>query len=59
MRIGCGRLGAIGLPMARSLLRSGHAVRGFDRSPVVLDACAEACGEPAAATYRLLNRDSG
>ena len=30
-------LGAMGLPMARNLLRAGFTVRGFDLSPAALD----------------------
>lgn len=46
-------LGSMGLGMARSLLRKGHAVRGFDVSPAALAALAEAggtaCTNPAEA----------
>ena len=37
-------LGSMGLGMARSLLREGHDVRGFDVSPTALAALVEAGG---------------
>jgi 3-hydroxyisobutyrate dehydrogenase len=40
-------LGHMGLPMARSLLRAGHAVQGYDVSTAVVAALAEAGGTGA------------
>jgi len=39
-------LGAMGLPMARNLVRAGHAVRGFDLRPAGRDAFAGLGGNP-------------
>ncbi|WP_137176561.1 NAD(P)-dependent oxidoreductase [Roseomonas sp. AR75] len=47
MQIGFVGLGTMGLPMARNLLRAGHAVRGFDTNPAARAAFAEAGGAPA------------
>src|SRR5215471_1019718 len=41
-------LGAMGLGMAHSLVRAGHAVRGCDVRPEACRALAEAGGTPAA-----------
>ena len=41
-------LGSMGLGMASSLLRAGHAVAGFDVTPAALDAFADAGGTAAA-----------
>ena len=46
-RIGFVGLGAMGLPMARNLLRAGHEVHGFDLSAAALAALAEAGGTAA------------
>jgi 3-hydroxyisobutyrate dehydrogenase len=47
-RIGFVGLGNMGGPMARNLLRAGHAVAGFDLVPAALERLAEAGGRPAA-----------
>jgi 3-hydroxyisobutyrate dehydrogenase len=47
-RIGFIGLGAMGLGMAASLLRAGHAVRGFDVRKEAVDRLVEAGGEAAA-----------
>ncbi len=39
-------LGAMGRPMARSLLKAGHVVRGFDLNPQALDELARDGGTP-------------
>jgi L-threonate 2-dehydrogenase len=39
-------LGAMGRPMARALLKGGHAVRGFDLNPAALDELARDGGAP-------------
>jgi 3-hydroxyisobutyrate dehydrogenase len=41
-------LGNMGGPMAANLVKAGHTVRGFDLSPVVLEALVAAGGHPAA-----------
>ena len=47
-------LGQMGIPMARNLLRAGHAVKGFDLNPAAAQAFAEfpaftMCASPAEA----------
>jgi len=44
MRIGFAGLGVMGAPMARHLVRAGHEVAGFNRSPDKARAWAEASG---------------
>ena len=41
-------LGAMGAPMARSLIAAGFAVRGYDANPAALDRFARNGGQPAA-----------
>jgi L-threonate 2-dehydrogenase len=41
-------LGAMGLPMAKNLVRRGFSVRGFDMRPQVVEALTQAGGQPAA-----------
>jgi 3-hydroxyisobutyrate dehydrogenase len=48
MQTGFIGLGAMGLPMARNLAASGHAVRGFDRREAAMAMLAEAGGGVAA-----------
>lgn len=45
--IGFFGLGAMGLPMARNLMRAGHRVRGYDVRPAAVEAHVAAGGEPA------------
>jgi len=63
MRVGFIGLGAMGLPMARNLLRGGHAVQGYDLSPAALVASARGDGKAndsqVIRSYRVLNGDSG
>ena len=47
MRIGFAGLGVMGGPMARHLVKAGHAVRGYNRSPEKARAWAEAMGGEA------------
>lgn len=47
MRIGFAGLGVMGGPMARHLVKAGHAVRGYNRSPVKARAWAETSGGEA------------
>ena len=60
MRVGFIGLGAMGLPMARNLLRGDHAVQGFDLS---LAAFARGDGKAddsqVIRSYRVLNGASG
>ena len=46
-RIGFIGLGNMGLPMARNLLKAGHAVRGYDVSRAQVDALAASGGQAA------------
>ena len=50
MKIGFAGLGVMGGPMAGHLVRAGHEVRGFNRSPAKAQAWAEAHGGVFAAT---------
>ncbi|MFC5343607.1 NAD(P)-dependent oxidoreductase [Brevundimonas staleyi] len=50
MKIGFAGLGVMGGPMARHLLKAGHEVAGYNRSPEKAKAWAEANGGRAAAT---------
>ncbi|WP_296820641.1 NAD(P)-dependent oxidoreductase [Brevundimonas sp.] len=50
MRIGFAGLGVMGGPMAGHLIKAGHEVRGFNRSPAKARAWAEATGGVFAAT---------
>ncbi len=50
MRIGFAGLGVMGAPMARHLVRAGHEVAGFNRSPDKARAWAEASGGRFAST---------
>ena len=50
MKIGFAGLGVMGSPMARHLVKAGHAVRGYNRSPAKAQAWAEASGGVFAAT---------
>jgi 3-hydroxyisobutyrate dehydrogenase len=50
MRIGFAGLGVMGAPMAGHLLRAGHHVIGFNRSPAKAQAWAAASGGQAATT---------
>ena len=50
MKIGFAGLGVMGGPMAGHLVRAGHVVRGFNRSPAKAQAWAEAHGGVFAAT---------
>ena len=50
MKIGVAGLGVMGGPMARHLLKAGHEVAGYNRSPEKAKAWAEANGGRAAAT---------
>lgn len=50
MKIGFAGLGVMGGPMARHLLKAGHDVAGYNRSPEKARAWAEANGGRAAAT---------
>ena len=50
MKIGFAGLGVMGAPMAGHLVRAGHEVVGFNRSPAKTRAWAEACGGRFAAT---------
>ena len=50
MKIGFAGLGVMGAPMAGHLVRAGHEVVGFNRSPAKTHAWAEACGGRFAAT---------
>jgi len=63
MRVGFIGLGAMGLPVARNLLRGGHDVRGFDLSPAALAGFARGDGKAddsqVIRRYRVLNGDSG
>ena len=63
MRVGFIGLGTMGLPMAHNLLRGGHAVQGFDLSPVPLAGFARGDGKAddsqVIRRYRVLNGDSG
>lgn len=47
-KIGFVGLGTMGGPMARNILRGGHAVRGFDMNPAAVAAHVEAGGTAAA-----------
>jgi 3-hydroxyisobutyrate dehydrogenase len=46
-RIGFIGLGNMGLPMARNLIKAGHAVQGFDVSKAQVDALVAAGGSGA------------
>ena len=50
MKIGFAGLGVMGGPMARHLVRGGHEVAGFNRSPGKAQAWAQATGGRFAAT---------
>ena len=50
MKIGFAGLGIMGGPMARHLVKAGHAVAGYNRSPAKAQAWAEAEGGAFAAT---------
>jgi L-threonate 2-dehydrogenase len=47
VRIGFIGLGAMGSPMAANLVKSGHAVRGFDVRPAAVQALVQAGGQAA------------
>ncbi len=50
MKIGFAGLGVMGAPMAGHLVRAGHEVAGFNRSPAKTRAWADSCGGRFAAT---------
>jgi 3-hydroxyisobutyrate dehydrogenase len=58
MRIGFAGLGVMGGPMARHLVKAGHAVRGYNRSPEKARAWAEATGGEAADSPEAAARDA-
>jgi 3-hydroxyisobutyrate dehydrogenase len=58
MKIGFAGLGVMGGPMARHLVKAGHAVTGYNRSPAKARAWAEAAGGTFAATVAEAARDA-
>lgn len=58
MKIGFAGLGVMGGPMARHLVKAGHAVTGYNRSPAKARAWAEAAGGTFAATVTEAARDA-
>lgn len=58
MKIGFAGLGVMGGPMARHLVKGGHAVAGYNRSPDKAAAWAESSGGTFAATVAEAARDA-